>query len=253
MNSKIWNQFFNSTFFSSIQISLKNAYLNSESYLCKGNIINMLYVETFTFNPFQEHTYIVYNESGNCFIVDPGCSDVRENDTLRSFIAQNKLKVARIILTHAHIDHVMGLDFVCKEYGHLPEMHNKDLPTLQMATQSAKLYGLSFTEGPAPEKFLTEGDILKIGQEKLNVIFTPGHSPGHVVFYSSESNLLLGGDVLFYEGIGRVDLPGGDGATLVKSIREKLYTLPEETKVYPGHGPSTTIGHEKRSNPFVQG
>lgn len=213
-------------------------------------IENMLRIETFTFNPFQENTYLVYNELGSCMIVDPGCYDRREAETLKHFIEKNNLKPELLVNTHCHIDHVFGNHVVESAYGLSPYIHPKEQPVLDTVTQVATMYGLIYTPGGDPQYF--DGSEIGFSGEKFQVLFTPGHAPGHVSLYHAASGFLLSGDVLFRESIGRTDLPGGDMATLLKSIREKLFTLPDETRVYAGHMGPTTIGHEKKHNPFLK-
>ena len=211
----------------------------------------MLYLKSFCFNPFQENTYLLYDENGEAFIIDPGNSTASENTTLSGFISDKKLKPTRLLLTHAHIDHIMGNRFVFDTYGLLPEVHENDLFFIDRMQQTAAMYEVKCEPSPAPEKFLKEQDVLQLGQYSFNCIFTPGHSPGSLSFYNQENKLLISGDVLFNGGIGRSDLPMGNHETLIKSINEKLFVLPDDVKVYSGHGQATTIGHEKMTNPFL--
>jgi len=212
----------------------------------------MLNLKIFTFNPFAENTYLLYNDVGEAFIIDPGCSNPEECNTLSKFITEKKLKPVRLLLTHAHLDHILGNDFVHKKYGLAPWMHSKDLNLLHALEYSATFYGLDgAAPSPEPEGFLDDIAIVKLGDTELKIIFAPGHSPGSICFYSPAEKKLWGGDVLFRESIGRTDLPGGDFDTLAKSIRTGLFTLPDEVTVYSGHGLPTTIGHEKKHNPFV--
>jgi len=210
-------------------------------------------IKKFVFSPFMENTYIISNEKKECLIIDPGCYDANEQQTLENYIAKNELIPTLLLNTHCHLDHVFGNAFVMEKY-HIPfAMHRLDLPTLAMGERSAMMYGLNLTPSPEPTQFLEERDIVELGEIKLEVIFVPGHAPGHIVFYNKEEGYVVNGDVLFRESIGRTDLPGGDHATLLKNIKEKMYQLPNETIVYCGHGEETTIGHEKKYNPFVRG
>jgi hydroxyacylglutathione hydrolase len=211
----------------------------------------MLDQKNFVFNLFAENTYILYLENGEAAIIDPGCSDGAENRKLADFIKSNGLKPVLLLNTHAHIDHVLGNDFVYREYGLKPFLHKDDLQILEALVYSSQFYGVNATASPEPQGFLNEGDSVKLGTEELKVIFAPGHSPGSVCFYSEKQKILWGGDVLFRESIGRTDLPGGDFDTLAFNIRTKIFTLPDEVIIYSGHGVPTTVGHEKKYNPFV--
>jgi hydroxyacylglutathione hydrolase len=211
----------------------------------------MLSVDSFTFNPFQENTYILSDASKQCIIMDPGCYTEAEKNELRNFISASGLIPVRLINTHAHIDHILGNKFVAETYGLKLEMHALELPVLHALSTYAARWGIDPEPSPEPEILLEEGNTISFGTSSLEVLFTPGHSSGSISFYSKGSSLVIAGDVLFRTSIGRTDLPGGDYDTLIKSIREKLFTLPDDTKVYPGHGPSTTIGFEKKNNPFL--
>lgn len=211
----------------------------------------MLYLKQFTFNPFQENTYLLYNDLNEAFIIDPGNSNTSENTILKNFITEKKLNLTRLLLTHGHIDHVLGNQFVLDEYGLLPEMNEKDLFFIQNMEKSASLYGIPFQQSPIPKRGIDEGETIYLGKYQLKCIAAPGHSPGSICFYIPSNNILIGGDVLFLNSIGRTDLPFGNHQDLINSIQLKLFELSDDTKVYPGHGPSTTIGQEKRTNPFL--
>jgi glyoxylase-like metal-dependent hydrolase (beta-lactamase superfamily II) len=211
----------------------------------------MLYLKSFTFNPFQENTYLLYDDTGEAFVIDPGNSNSRENEALSSFINEHRLRLTRLLLTHAHIDHIMGNRYIKDTYGLLPEVHRNDLPFIERMPQTAATYNLKCDPSPMPEKFIQEEDVIFLGKYELLCIFTPGHSPGSISFYNKENKLLIGGDVLFNGSIGRTDLPLGNHETLISSIKEKLFVLGNDVKVYCGHGPATTIGHEKATNPFL--
>jgi glyoxylase-like metal-dependent hydrolase (beta-lactamase superfamily II) len=206
----------------------------------------------FEFNPFAENTWIVYDDSGACAIFDPGCYTVEECRALRAFIEENGLKPARLILTHAHLDHVFGARFV-QDTWQLPlEVHQNELPLLERFQDVCRMYGIPGAQTPPePDVFLNPGDLITFGNTRLEALYTPGHSPGSLSFYNRSEGYVLAGDVLFMESIGRTDLPGGDHDTLIESIRRELFSLPDETIVYPGHGPATTIRHEKAYNPFL--
>lgn len=208
-------------------------------------------IHKFTYNPLQENTFIAEDDQKNCVIIDPGCYFQEEKEALKSFVAMNGLKVMALLNTHAHLDHVMGNAFVKRTFGVDLYLHKADMPTLEMGEQSAQLYGLDlFEPSPNPDQFMEEGDRLVFGGLTFDVIFGPGHAPGHVAFYNKEEKVLINGDILFKGSYGRYDLPGGDYNTLKRTIQDKLFHLPEDTVVYTGHGPETTIGDEKRANPI---
>lgn len=210
-------------------------------------------VHAFTFNPFAENTYILIDDTTHeCALVDPGCHTPGEQDTLRRFIADSNLTPTQLLLTHGHVDHVLGLDFAARTWNLTPQHHPADQETLRAVPLYAGIYGFGQVRLPEPTAPLLTPGTIRVGELELEVRFTPGHAPGHVVFYHEPTRRLIGGDMLFQGSVGRTDLPGGDFATLEASIREQLYTLPDEVVVYPGHGPTTTIGAEKRSNPFVR-
>jgi glyoxylase-like metal-dependent hydrolase (beta-lactamase superfamily II) len=205
----------------------------------------------FTYNPFQENAYVLADENKNCVIIDPGCYEAEEEKHFLQFFKENDLKPLALLNTHAHLDHIMGNQLVKENFDIPLYLHKEDLFLLDGAQQSANLYGLhKYKESPKPDIFLNDGDLLKFGAIELEVIFTPGHAPGHVVFYNKENKVVVNGDVLFQGSYGRVDLPGGNFETLKKSINEKMFTLPDETKVLTGHGPATSIGVEKQNNPI---
>lgn len=211
----------------------------------------MLEIKSFTFNPFQENTYLLVDENNNTIIIDPGCYFDEEKNALADYIEKNALHPVQLLNTHAHLDHVFGNQWVWKKYGLEVYMHDLDRPTLERAPVSGAKYGIPFENYSGPLHFLKEGDIIHLGQNELKVIFVPGHAPGHIAFYDARQHFVIGGDVLFRQGIGRTDLPGSNTDDLLDSIRTKLFTLPDDTAVYPGHGPTTTIGYEKENNPFV--
>jgi hydroxyacylglutathione hydrolase len=210
----------------------------------------MITIHSFCFNPFQENTYLLFDATRACVIIDPGCYDDSERAELTAFITKNNLKPVQLLNTHCHIDHVFGNKFIADKYGLGLAMHAKDLSVLKSLTQVGKMYNLNTEESPLPAVLLEEGHQVKFGESVLDIVFTPGHSPGSICFINHDQKLVIGGDVLFRESIGRSDLPGGDSDTLLDSIRTKLFTLGDAYTVYPGHGPSTTIGHEKKHNPF---
>lgn len=213
----------------------------------------MAYVAGLTFNPFQENTYVVYDQTGECIIFDPGCNNSQEEDQLVQFIESKNLKPVRLINTHCHIDHVFGNAFVAEKYQLPLEIHEGELAVLKSVPMVAQMYNIPMpSPSPEPGRFIAEGERIEFGNTSLLSLFTPGHSPASLSFYCKEDQFLIAGDVLFQGSIGRTDLPGGDFKLLIKNIREKFFILPDAVKVYPGHGPSTTLGFEKKNNPFFE-
>jgi hydroxyacylglutathione hydrolase len=208
-------------------------------------------IKVFTFNLFYENTYVLYDDTKECVIIDPGCSHLAENAELRGFILKEGLKPVKLLNTHCHIDHILGNRFVADTYSLPLEAHTEETDNITNADSYAMMFGMASPNSPEITKWLAEGDVVAFGHTKLEVLFAPGHSPGHIVFYNQEEKVVIGGDVLFKESIGRTDLPGGNYGILMQSIKNKLFTLPDDTVVYPGHGPSTTIGHEKKQNPYL--
>ncbi len=211
----------------------------------------MLHVLKLTFNPFQENTYVIH-DGREAIVVDPGCWDQTEQRELEDALERDGLNPVRVVLTHAHIDHILGCAWMHKRYGLSPELHREDLRILQGGERTASMYGLRYDPAPEPERFLNEGDTIQLGDAELKVLFVPGHAPGHIALYHAAGKFVVSGDVLFHNSVGRVDLPGGDMDTLLKSIREQLFTLGDDVTVHSGHGPDTTIGREKKSNPFLK-
>lgn len=210
----------------------------------------MLSIETFEFNPFSENTYLLYDETGEAVVIDAGCYEREEEKELSDFIEQKRLIVKAIWNTHSHIDHILGSYYVKDRYKVPMLTHRIDEQMLRMGKISAQMYGLPRFTDVAADGYINEGEQLKFGNQSFDVLFVPGHAPGHVAFYHRQQKVLFGGDVLFYRSIGRSDLPGGDHNTLIESIHKKIFTLPDDVVVYPGHGPTTTVGEEKVENPF---
>ncbi len=211
----------------------------------------MIKIKKFVFNPFQVNTYVLSDESSECVIIDPGCSDGVESLELMDYMKENGLTPVRVLLTHTHIDHVMGCNMLEELTGQGPELHEAGIVFLNHSTQTAETYGLSMDRNPVPRGFIKEGEDISFGNSKLEVLYTPGHADGSVCFLSREDGFVIVGDVLFQMSIGRTDFPTGDYDLLRKNIFEKLFTLPDETIVYPGHGPETSTGFEKVNNPFL--
>jgi glyoxylase-like metal-dependent hydrolase (beta-lactamase superfamily II) len=211
----------------------------------------MATIKTFVFNPFQENTYLIYDETKECIIVDAGCYTADEQNELAAFINQNNLTVRQIVNTHGHVDHVLGNAFVKAQYKASIAANPEDYSLMQSASAHAIMYGLTIDDVPGIDINLNHGDTIRFGETSLKVIHTPGHSQGGICLLSEADNFILSGDTLFRSSIGRTDLPGGDYDQLINSIETQLLTLSPETKVYPGHGEPTTIGWEKQNNPFL--
>ena len=211
----------------------------------------MFLIKVLTFNAVQENTYVLYNESNDCIIIDPGCYSEEEKHGLQSFITNNGLRPAMLLNTHCHLDHVFGNKFIAEAYRLTLNIHKNEEAILQMAPASGLMFNLPFDNYTGELIFLKEGDVISLGKDSLQVIEAPGHSPGSICFYCEKQKFVIGGDVLFYQSIGRTDLPGGSHEGLIKNIKEKLFVLPPDVKVYPGHGPATTIGEEIKYNPYL--
>ena len=212
----------------------------------------MLNVQTFTFNPVQENTYILYNEERLCCIIDPGCYFASEEIELRNFIELHQLTPKYLLNTHCHLDHIFGNRFIHKTFGLDLHLHKLEKQVLDFGPASGQIWQMPFDNYDGELIYIDEDDKIQIGNDELSILFTPGHSPGHICFYDKAGKFLIGGDVLFNGSVGRTDLPGGSFETLEQSIKTKLYTLPQDVIVYPGHGDSTTIGDEMKTNPFVK-
>ena len=211
----------------------------------------MINLKKFTFNPYQENTYVLFDETGDCVIIDPGMYDGAEQNQLVNFVKETNLKPVLLLNTHCHIDHVLGNKFVFDQWGLKPQFHKGELPVLQSVASYAPQMGMQYELSPEPEVFLEEKGQIAFGESELHLVFAPGHSPAHLCFYAKNENFLIGGDVLFYRSIGRTDLPGGNHQQLIDSIKKNVFQLPDDCEVFPGHGPSTTIGFEKMNNPFL--
>lgn len=207
-------------------------------------------IRSFVFNPFQENTYVISDETNECVVVDPGCYEDHERKILAEYISDNELKVKMLLNTHCHIDHVLGNYFVRHKYGTKLYIHQTEEFVLNAQKVLAPHYGFNLYQDTKPDAYLAEGDLVEFGDQKFSILFVPGHSPGHIAFYNEKEKALLSGDVLFSNSVGRTDLPGGNHNTLLDSIRKKIFTLPDDVTVYPGHGEETTVGVEKRTNPY---
>ena len=208
---------------------------------------------SFSFNPFSENTYVIWKSDGHGWVIDPGCSEEREYNVLKDFLRKHSIRPAGVLLTHAHIDHILGCHYFTRLHGLSVYVHQADRYNLNMASQVSMMYGIPYTPfGEALDYDGTQSG-LPDSDNSIKRLFCPGHSKGSVCLYGEQDKFLIAGDVLFLESIGRTDLPGGNMQELERSIREQVYTLPDEVVVYPGHGPSTTVAHEKKNNPFVSG
>ena len=225
---------------------------NLKVVLCTNisNLGCMISIHSFVFNPFAENTYVLSDETKECAIIDPGCSNVEEENQLSQYIEKNELKPVLLLNTHCHVDHVLGNYFVSRKYGLTLQIFEEELPTLRAVSTYAGNYGFPQYQEVEPGAFLTELKSVNFGTSELDVIFVPGHSVGHIALVNEEQGICIAGDVLFDGSIGRTDLPGGDFNTLINSIQQKLFKYSDQMNVYPGHGPATTIGKEKVYNPF---
>lgn len=212
----------------------------------------MIQIHTFIFNPFQENSYVLTNEKKEALIIDPGMYGQREVSIMTDFLDKNGLTPLKIINTHAHIDHILGVEALQAKYNIPFCLHQLEKPVLDSGVASATMYGLNFRVAPIINEYLVENTVIPFGESEIHLLFTPGHSPGSLSFFLPNEGAVIAGDTLFNGSIGRTDLPGGSFEVLEQSIRTQLYTLPENTNVYSGHGPITQIGYEKKSNPFVK-
>lgn len=211
----------------------------------------MIQIKKFVFNAFQVNTYLLYDETKECIIIDAACSTAEEEKALQDYIESNQLKPIMALNTHAHIDHILGNAFVCEQYNIKLGAHSGGEMYLETAPMVANTYGLHLKKTIRSHFEISDHELFAVGNSLIMILYTPGHAAGSVCIYCEEASFLISGDVLFYQSIGRTDLPGGDYDLLKNSIWQKLFVLPDETIVYPGHGPETNIGSEKVNNPFV--
>ena len=211
----------------------------------------MITVKKFIFNNIEENTYVLYDESKECIIIDPGCYTDNEKKKLKDFITETNLKPTALLNTHCHFDHILGNAFVCHEYNIKLWAHKGEIFNIERAESYTSMFGMKIENPPMPSHYLEDGDEFKFGVSTLKIIHTPGHSPGCVCLYSETDKLIITGDTLFKDSIGRTDLPGGDYNQIMDSLLNKLINLPGETIVYCGHGSSTDIGRERMYNPFI--
>jgi glyoxylase-like metal-dependent hydrolase (beta-lactamase superfamily II) len=212
----------------------------------------LIQIQKFTFNLFSENTFVLWDDkTKECAIVDPGCSDQQEENELESFVAENNLSVKYLINTHCHIDHILGCEYVKLKFNPIYYAPELDIPLIENAKMQADMVGIDFSISILPEKYLNENEDLKLGETTLKFLFTPGHTPGEFCIFIPDIKTCITGDVLFFHSIGRTDLWGGNYETLIKSINEKLLSLPDETIIHPGHGEKSTVGRERQFNPFL--
>jgi hydroxyacylglutathione hydrolase len=211
----------------------------------------MISIKSFVFSPFSENTYVLYDETLEGVIIDPGCLSQAEKNELKDFIITQKINVKALLQTHTHLDHVFGSAFVKRTFGVEMYVHKKDLDVLKDVEMRCKTWGIPGYEPVEADRFLEEGDSFKFGNSTLDVVFVPGHSPGHIAFISHPDKFIVGGDCLFYRSIGRTDFPLCSHEELMKSIKTKFFTLPNDYTVYSGHMQATTIGDEKNNNPHI--
>jgi hydroxyacylglutathione hydrolase len=225
--------------------------LNAAAFFGEINVTIMIKIQKFVFNPFQENSFILYDQTGECIFVDMGSYTVDEKKEVLCFVENNKLSPVMIVNTHCHIDHILGNSFFKNKFKAGIAAHPADEFILERAVEHGKMFGLEAETPPGIDIYLEEGKKLSFGESSLEILHVPGHSPGSIALYSGNGNFVIAGDVLFSGSIGRTDLPGGDYDKLINSIRSKLLTLPSDVVVYCGHGPETTIGEEADNNPFL--
>lgn len=209
-------------------------------------------IQSLTFNPFAENTYLMIGEQGSCLAIDPGMMDAAECAQFDSYLTDHGLQLSAVLLSHAHIDHVLGLRHIEQQYGLVARAHAESKAVYDACPRVAEMYGIPYFPGSDPVYDLELGSPLVLDGEEIEMRFVPGHAPGHLVFVDHGGKQLVAGDTLFRQSIGRTDLPGGDHELLLEKIRTELFTLADDYEVWPGHGPSTTIGYEKEHNPFLR-
>lgn len=212
----------------------------------------MIHIKKFIFNPFQENTFVVYDDTKEGIIIDPGCYETNEQDALTNFLDSEGIKLVKLVYTHCHVDHVLGNNFIAKTFNLKPQIHKAGLPFLENAHKQGEIYGFSMEPSILPESYIEHGDSISFGDSELKAVYTPGHVDGSICLISHDHKFVITGDVLFKDSIGRTDFPTGDFDLLMKSIHSELFTLGDEFSVFCGHGPETRIGHEKVNNPFIR-
>lgn len=213
----------------------------------------MIDIKIFEFNPIQVNGFVIFDETKECVLIDPACFEDYEKNELAAFIEKNGFIPKMVLNTHAHFDHIMGNKFCKEKYNIKVGLHEDDLFLYKRSSESALMFGMSVDDQPEPDFFIKDRQVIKFGNTELTAFLCPGHSPGSLVYGNIEEEILITGDVLFHGSIGRTDLPGGEYSTLINSIKNNLMILPDNIRVFPGHGPETNIGYERRSNPFING
>lgn len=210
-------------------------------------------LKIFTFNPIQVNSYLLWDDTQEAVLIDCGCFGAQEEEELATFIQSNGLQLKHYLNTHLHFDHIFGNPFIARTFGISAEANDADWHWAANIAERVARFGIIYKDKiPLPERILHDGDEIQFGTQRIVAIAVPGHSPGSLAYYLPQHGILFSGDALFRDSIGRTDFADSDHSTLITSIREKLFTLPDETIVYPGHDQKTTIGHEKRHNMFVR-
>jgi glyoxylase-like metal-dependent hydrolase (beta-lactamase superfamily II) len=212
----------------------------------------MITIQDFCFSAFQENTYVLYNEFKEAIIIDPGCYTRIEEKMLTDFIRKENLKPTLLLNTHCHLDHVFGNNYVSETYGLTAHIHPNEQIVLDRLPEAAAKWGVPTDAYKGSIQYIQEGEMIQFGSDRFKVLLTPGHSPGSVCFYHAEQNFMIGGDLIFKDGVGRTDLPGANPLDLIKSIRTQIFPLPDSLTIYSGHGPATTWGREKEHNPYIK-
>ena len=212
----------------------------------------MLTIKEFCFNAFQENTYVLYNEKKEAIIVDPGCYLKNEKEILSNWIAEMELTPTLLLNTHCHLDHVFGNTFVSELYGLTAHFHINEQAVIDRLPEGGARWGVPTDPYTGPVKYIAQDEIISFGVDQFKVLFTPGHSPGSVCFYHKEQDFMLGGDLIFLDGVGRTDLPGSNPLDLINSITSQIFPMPDSLTIYSGHGPKTTWGREKAANPYIK-
>lgn len=212
----------------------------------------MLTIQPFCFNPFHENTYVLYNEQKQAIIIDPGCYTPEEKNTLANFITNNTLTPTLLLNTHCHLDHVFGNTFVSETYGLTAHFHKNEQAVIDRLPEGGARWGVPTEPYLGKVQYITQDEIIHFGADQFKVLVTPGHSPGSVCFYHQDQDFIIGGDLIFMDGVGRTDLPGSNPADLIKSIQTQILPLPDTLTIYSGHGPVTSLGREKLHNPYIK-
>lgn len=212
----------------------------------------MIQIKKFVFNPFQENTFVLYDETKEGIVIDPGCYETHEQEQISNFLKSEQINLVKLVYTHCHVDHILGNNYIAKTYELKPQLHKAGLPFFENGHKQGEMYGFSMEPSILPERFIDHNDIIKFGDSELKAVYTPGHVDGSICLVCQDQKFVITGDVLFKDSIGRTDFPTGDFDLLMKSIHTELFTLEDDFAVYCGHGPETSIGYEKVNNPFIR-